>query len=117
MPSNNDGGVPTGSSQTTVKTPSLPSEYEMLRIKSPERASAVLPMLSVTRGGPGRVPGPTSNLTSFLTSYVPPPVTLPLESRVSHVPPPVTFCDRPETLKVPEPVRVILDPSFALAEA
>src|SRR2546425_7665238 len=54
---------------------------------------------------------------AFLTSYVPPPVTLPPESRVSHVPPPVTFCDRPETLKVPEPVRVIFDPSFALAEA
>src|SRR5215471_13432893 len=66
-------------------------------------------------------PGASSHRTSPLAWYVPVPIDAPLPSKVSHIPPPVTARDVPSppagATKVPEPVSVIVELSFARADA
>src|SRR5712691_7764461 len=69
--------------------------------------------------GSGGVPGATVKLTKLVTWYVPLAVGLPLLSKVCQVPPPVTsrLPKSLAALKVPSPVSVIVEPSWAIADA
>src|SRR5712692_5691904 len=99
-------GAP-GPWQPTPRTPSLPSEYSILRIALP-LAPGPPPIKSVTTPGVWRFAN--CQLARLVTEYVPLPVETPLVN-VSHVPPPVAAPDVPPlagATKVPLPVNLIV---------
>src|SRR5713226_3931888 len=120
MPSNILGGA-VAPVQLTTRIPRFPSEYSIRSTTSPVLGTPSS-IKSIRAGPPPGGKGAGSHLTRPVTSYVPFTHTVPAGLHVFQVPPPVTALfvpspDPPGATKVPEPVRVIVELSFACADA
>src|SRR5713226_1554296 len=107
-------GAP-GPWQPMPRTPSLPSEYWILRIALP-----LAPPVSIkSMIAPGVWKFANCQLARLVTTYVPLPVETPLV-KVSQVPPPVAALEVPPlagATKVPLPVNLIMRVALADANA
>src|SRR6266496_243734 len=106
-------GAP-GPWQPTPRTPSLPSEYSILRIALP-----LAPPVPIKSFSTGSWKFANCQLERLATEYVPLPVETPL-TKVSQVPPPVAAPDVPPlagAAKVPLPVNSIVWVASADANA